>query len=136
MAVHMLMVYPYARFNSKGEFAEVHFQSWKPFSDEAKNGGKVSEEGEITIHLPPLTIRVEAPDLSALEAKAVALLRIHKEKVRAEHAQLMARMQFAENNLLRLSAPDVLDAGEGPKAKPIKPGNDDDNYSDYGPARF
>jgi sulfite reductase beta subunit-like hemoprotein len=127
MAVHLLTVYPYARFNEKGEFVNVYFQAWQPYGDEAKAGGTVGDGGTITVHLAPVQVRIESPDLQELEAKAVELLRAHKLQLTAAHHLLMTKLQFAENNLLRLAAPEILSAGEGPAGKPIW---DDSNRGD------
>lgn len=59
---------------------------------------------------PPIEVEVEVPN--NFDAQLLAALRAGKEKLRAEHTAAMTKLQFLENNLLKLEAPEVLDAAE------------------------
>jgi hypothetical protein len=120
-----IKVYPYTQFDSEGKFLRLDANTYGPYGENKTKGGEVSEHGSVTVYLPMIEIEIEGPELAALEAKAVEILRAHKGKLQADHHLMMTKLQFIENNLLRLSAPEVLDRGEGPKGKPIDLGGPD-----------
>lgn len=106
-------LYPYAHFSAEGKFMYIGANTYRYGVEETKAGGEVSKEsGTITVYLPAMEIEVSEPAMAELEGKAVELLRHSRDKIRASHHMLMTKMQMAENNLLRLGAPEVIERVE------------------------
>jgi hypothetical protein len=98
-----LKIYPYLVLDQMAENPMLVGYGW-PTKDE------VTSDGGFRIALPTFELDVPIPDANALKAAAVQLLRATRRDKMAEHANLMTWMQFQENQLLGLAAPEVLDA--------------------------
>lgn len=118
MATAKMKLYPYVRVSPKGELQSVNAFTWK-------TEDKVEDSGSFCFELPPIELDVEVAE--DFRPACVQLLRAHRGKLQAEHHMLMTRMQFQENQLLAISAPEVLDASEGPKAKAINQDGEGDD---------
>lgn len=100
MAQCKLTLYPYVTLDDKGNFYFANAYSWKM--------EVTVEDGKIRVPLEPIEISFEYPD--DLRPQALAILRAHRTKLNGEHQQTLTKLQFLENNLLALAAPDVLDS--------------------------
>lgn len=101
MAKAKITLYPYVVLDSSAQFSHMAAYIW-----ETKD--KMSEEGTFSIALPKVEIEVTVPD--DYRPACLALLRQHRGQLSAEHQATLTRLQFVENSLLGLAAPDVLDA--------------------------
>lgn len=121
MAKAKLKLYPYVRLDGKGELKYIGAGSWR-VDDEVD-----AISGNMTIGLPIMEVEIEYPDPDQMRAGALAAVQDFRRKKQAEYAILMNAIQFLENNLMRLEAPDVLDKGEGPAATPVTELSPDDD---------
>lgn len=128
MAKAKLTVYPYTTLDENGQpTGRVHADSYRTQKDVAI-GGSISEySGIILVHLPAIEIEVELP--GDIQFRAAEVLRAHRNELRAAHQATLTKLQFLENQLLGLAAPDILDKGEGPIVSHIL-ADDSDSDSD------
>jgi hypothetical protein len=105
MATAKITIRPYIYVQANGEF---YFAGATEGLGEITD--KVNNDGSFSIAMPSFEHELEFPE--DLRPACVALLRQHKEKVKAEHHMLMTRLQFQENQLLAIGAPDIV--GDAP----------------------
>lgn len=96
-------IYPYVQLNEHGKVTYTGAHTWNQGVP-----GSVDERGCITLNLPPIEINL--PVSEDMTQQALEFLRQHRTDATAKHHALMTRLQFAENQLLRLSSPDIIDA--------------------------
>ena len=114
MAKLKLTVYPYAIIDEEGRVQDrLGVESYRSPEATLAGGSVSSFSGVIYVHLPTIELLVEVPN--DIKLKALPILQAYRKDLRAEHQKQLTKLQFLENNLLALSAPDVLDAGEGPQ---------------------
>lgn len=116
-----IKLHPYVFLNGKGELQSLDANTTHLYGD-----GEVTQYGHIVVTLPSVQLEVEFPD--DLRPQALAVLRKFRERLSAEHHATMTRLQFTENQLLALDAPDILDAEEELR-RPQARDDDDDPFA-------
>lgn len=115
MARAKIKMYPYAcvQLGDKG-MASVGYgaHSWPHDPMYSK------DYNHVLIPLSPVEVEVEVPD--DLRPQCLEILGKFRQDIKAEHQLTLTRLHFAENSLLGLAAPEVLDARE--EATPRKVG--------------
>jgi hypothetical protein len=106
-------LWPVAIYNARGEFNGLMTHTWD------FQGDRVTEFG-INLPLPPFEVEVEVPDDP--NQQLLEVLHQYREKLNADHRNTLTKLQVMENALLRLEAPEVLDAVE-----PTRPRDDLDD---------
>ena len=95
--------FPTANLGLDGKLINVGVQAYK------MEGSVSPEYGYIHVALPPLDLTIEIPSADGLRKMALELLQANRTKLRAEHAALMTKYQFLENQLLGLAAPELVE---------------------------
>lgn len=105
---HTIKFYPYLYLSLDGKLSHV--------SGSAYSGTDVIslEYSSITHYLPLMEIEVEIPNEAEIRAKALEILRANRTKLRAEHTAILTKLQFVENQLLGLPAPDLVEGERRP----------------------
>lgn len=105
MAKVTITLYPYAYYDKHGAFSHSGIFTWSQTS-------AITTEGNIILALPSEKFEVDLPDDP--RPQLLEILRAHRGKLNAEHQNTLTKLQFMENNLLGLAAPEVLDAVKKP----------------------
>lgn len=104
MAKAKLKLYPYLTLDEKGELQAVHAFTW-PTADKMETD---QYSTRFIIALPMIEVEVTHPD--DCRSACLALLKQFKGEQISGHQLLMTKLQFTENGLLGLAAPDIIDA--------------------------
>lgn len=108
MAKAALKVYPYVYLDARGKHQFTAFSATPNLKDRPKDVFEPSYGGSFTIYLDPIEVEVDIPE--DFTEKCLSALGQTGAQIEQEFKSRKYFMAQVRNQLLRLPAPDILDA--------------------------